>query len=674
MRIGMSKRTLALVLIALWIGAGQVWAAGPIRRFVLAAGANNGGVERELLRYAVSDAENFVSVLQDMGGLDAADQILLQDPDLESFQRGLEDMRRRVQAASRWGGGRLEVLIYYSGHADEDGLLLGGERMEYAYLRQTLAGIPADVHIGVLDACASGTITRIKGGRRHQPFLLDEASDMRGYAFLTSSSEDETAQESDRIGGSFFTHYLVSGMRGAADATGDGRVSLNEAYQFAFSETLARTTGTRGGAQHPSRDIRMSGTGDVVMTDLRHTSAGLVLGEKLSGRFYVRNAAQQLVAELFKPQGQVVELGLGAGHYSVHMEVEPQLRLAVLELGVGQRLELGPDNFQAVDRESTVMRGGESRRRRMALSENFNLDIGTGKGYTYSLGLFFNYQDKPFRGVQFSWLVNQSREMAGSQVCTIGNLAQKDLRGWQVAGMVNWVVGAMQGGQVAGALNIGRQVRGWQIAGSANIAKRIRGWQIAGSTNVAKEVRGGQIGPLNAAAQVKGWQIGVVNISEDIDGVPLGLINYSQTGLFHVSTWRDEVGLNYLTLTSGSRTFFTSFSAAVKVPADETIVAVGLGAGLHFERGQRFFDIDLQQHWIVTEADDPRRENFLSRLRLLGGYELSPGFSLFGGVSFNLLYMKDDPALVSPWRGYDSQFKKDYSAWPGFFAGIRYGR
>jgi uncharacterized caspase-like protein len=65
---------------------------------------------------------------------------------------------------------------------------------------------------------------------------------MRGYAFLTSSSPDEVAQESDHIGASFFTHYLVSGLRGAADVTGEGKVTLNEAYQFAFNETLGHNT------------------------------------------------------------------------------------------------------------------------------------------------------------------------------------------------------------------------------------------------------------------------------------------------------------------------------------------------------------------------------------------------------------------------------------------------
>ena len=234
---------LALLIIVMWLAAP---AESAMRRLVLAVGANNGGVDRELLRYAVTDAETFVRVLEEMGGLDPADVLLLRDPDLAAFQRGLHELQRRVSAANRRGD-RLEVLLYYSGHADEEGLLLAGDHLDYPQLRRELGVASADVHIAVLDACASGAITRTKGGQRQQSFLIDESFDMRGYAFLTSSSADEAAQESDAIRASFFDYYLVSGLRGAADVTGDGRVTLNEAYQFVFAETLARTTGTTVG-------------------------------------------------------------------------------------------------------------------------------------------------------------------------------------------------------------------------------------------------------------------------------------------------------------------------------------------------------------------------------------------------------------------------------------------
>ena len=216
----------------------------------------------------------------------------------------------------------------------------------------------AEVQIAILDACASGAITRLKGGRRQKAFMVDASSDMRGYAFLTSSSEDEAAQESDAIGASFFSHYLVSGLRGAADVTGDGRVTLNEAYHFAFQNTLEGTERTQGGAQHPAYDIKMTGTGDVVMTDVRQTSAGLILAEALQGRFFIRNANRQLIAELFKPAGRRVELGLEPGAYRVHMAREVQSATTSVELAMGQRAILDEDHFEIIAREHTTMRGG----------------------------------------------------------------------------------------------------------------------------------------------------------------------------------------------------------------------------------------------------------------------------------------------------------------------------
>src|SRR5262249_32706624 len=152
---------------------------------------------------------------------------------------------------------------------------------------------------------------------RRPPFLADSSVRVRGHAFLASSSLDEAAQESDRIGGSFFTHFLLSGLRGAADVSGDGRVTLNEAYNFAFSETLARTEKTLSGPQHPAYDIQLAGTGDVVMTDLHDPSAGLSIAQDLRGRVFVRDGAGTLQAELTKIPGTGVTLALEPGRYQV---------------------------------------------------------------------------------------------------------------------------------------------------------------------------------------------------------------------------------------------------------------------------------------------------------------------------------------------------------------------
>jgi hypothetical protein len=356
----MSRRLFTAIAVTVGVLAtGSVSAQGVVQRFVLVAGANSGGADRPTLRYATTDADRFAKVLVDLGGVGAADTIVLKEPKVRDLVQALDRLNQRVIDARRQAGpgGRTEVLVYYSGHADDKGLMLGDDRYSYRTLRDRLDDIPADVRIAVLDACASGAFTRLKGGKSRQPFLVDPATSMKGYAFLTSSAETEAAQESDHLRASYFTYYLVSGLRGAADMSGDGRVTLNEAYQFAFNETLGRTVSTQGGAQHPSYDINLSGAGDVTMTDIRQTTASLVLAEPLDGRVFVKDGHQQLVVELYKQPGRAVNLALEPGAYEVRIERQNEAWLAKTQLVDGQRLELGLEKFAPTTTEPTRRRG-----------------------------------------------------------------------------------------------------------------------------------------------------------------------------------------------------------------------------------------------------------------------------------------------------------------------------
>jgi hypothetical protein len=356
---------------------GRAWAAGPLQRYALIVGANSGGGNRPQLQYAVTDAERFARVMRELGGVTGGNEILLRQPRLRELMDALDTLTRRV-ADARKNAGRTEVIVYYSGHADEQGLLLGDDRYSYRSLRDRLDQIPADVRIAVLDACSSGAFTRLKSGRPRPAFLVDESAEMRGHAFLTSSAESEAAQESDRIRASYFTHYLISGFRGAADLSGDGKVTLNEAYQFAFNETLGRTVDSRGGAQHPSYDISMSGTGDVVMTDVRQTTATLVIGEELEGRFFVRNAAHELIVELFKPRGRVVELAVEPGAYEVRVEREKGAFAARAEVSTETRVVLDPKQFGIAAPPEPTRRRGDAAPPRFAVAGRNRLEVVAG--------------------------------------------------------------------------------------------------------------------------------------------------------------------------------------------------------------------------------------------------------------------------------------------------------
>jgi hypothetical protein len=352
-------RPAAALLLALALRSAPALAAPPeptVARFALVAGASSGGKSRAPLRYATTDARDIAQVLGQLGGVERDDLVLLEDPDASDLHKAIGKLSKRV-AEARARGKRPELFVYYSGHSDEAGLLLDETRVSYAELREALDGVPAEVRVAILDSCASGAFTRAKGGQSRPAFEIDAANRVRGHAFLTSSAADEASQESDRLRASFFTHALLTGLRGAADASGDGVVTLQEAYQFAFRETLARTEATRSGPQHATYEIALVGSGDVVMTDLRRAGAILELPEALSGKVFIRDEQGHLVVELLKVPGARLDLAVEPGSYKVRVARDGRLRETGLLLVPGQRVALPEGKLEAVALETTVARG-----------------------------------------------------------------------------------------------------------------------------------------------------------------------------------------------------------------------------------------------------------------------------------------------------------------------------
>jgi hypothetical protein len=178
-----------------------------------------------------------------------------------------------------------------------------------------------------------------------------------------------------------------------------------------------------GGAQHPSYDINLSGTGDVVMTDLRETSATLVLGEQLDGRFFVRNANNELVVELYKPYGRRVELGVEPGRYEVHLERKAAAYLAKTKLDQGSQVVLEPAQFAPTTPEAARARGG-GKALPYALTERdrIELHIGTwlasGASYTPSVSVGADAVDVA-AGLQYSRFLREDLALTfGPRVLT----------------------------------------------------------------------------------------------------------------------------------------------------------------------------------------------------------------------------------------------------------------
>lgn len=596
------------LLGACWLAA-PAQADAPLRRAAVAVGANDGGAGRVALRFAHADARSFAQVMTDLGGLSPTDRTLLFDPTPDELLASL----RTAGEALRTSPGRSELVFYYSGHSDEEGLLLGGQRVDYDTLRAALDDLPVDVRVAVLDSCASGAMVRRKGGVRVPAFAVDASSDVEGSAYLTSASADESAQEADRLGGSYFTHALTTGLRGAADVSGDGRVTLHEAYRFAFDETLARTERTALGPQHANYDFQLSGTGDLVLTDLTYTTASLVLDETTGGRATVRDGDGRLVAELIKPSGRLVELGVEPGRYRVTLSRDGRYAETVVDVATGEHHIVRSEILTWSAGEVATARGdvegtGEAHRVPVRFSvlpvsprqdevDVLAVDLLAGRSHELdgtAIGFGAHFVDEDARGAivtlgyndvggdqkglmltlganrvggdaegQGALGANFAGGDAAAQVALGANFAGGDLRGAQASVGANVAGGEVRGlqGTVGGNLAVG-ELRGGQVSVGVNIAGRdVRGAQLTVGANLAAgHVRGAQLAAgVNVAESVTGAQISILNIGGDVDGGQIGLVNIAkdvkgtQIGLLNIANDVDGVPIGLLSIVKRGR-------------------------------------------------------------------------------------------------------------------------
>jgi hypothetical protein len=341
-----------------------VTARAEVTRYAVLVGNNQGAAGELALRYAETDAHKVFEVLQALGDFRPENMALLQGRGGDELSRVLIALNARIRAES--GPGRDSILfVYYSGHADAETLHLGADPVELTLVQRLVQGSSANFRVLVLDACRSGALTRVKGAHKTLPFpvSLDAELNGEGLALLTSSAADEDAQESDALRGSFFTHYFVSGLRGAADRNENGAVSLEEAYAHAYQHTLRASSQTLYGLQHPTFRFDLKGKGSVPLT---WVARGGPLGVELTfppGHAYVLFAGDPdgpVVAEIGQHDARRA-LALEAGRYFVRGRASDHLLEGFVELGPGQAVRLQESQLNAVEYARLARKGGTTR-------------------------------------------------------------------------------------------------------------------------------------------------------------------------------------------------------------------------------------------------------------------------------------------------------------------------
>ena len=267
---------------------------GEVRRFALVIGNNAPPrVDLPRLRYADDDAVRWTVLFATLG----AGVETLTDLDSESRQlygQALPSARSPSLAALRAAVARLATLIagarargartvlyfVYAGHGDVEGgrgyVTLTDALFSRADLEaMVLAPAHADTNHVIVDACGASYFLghRGPGGERRpwqQSYFDPGAARFSNTGFLLSSSSSGLSHEWEEFQAGIFSHEVRSGLLGAADLDGDGRVTYAELT--AFVRTANRPV--RNERFRPQIVSRAPGGSDDVLLDLRGARGG----------------------------------------------------------------------------------------------------------------------------------------------------------------------------------------------------------------------------------------------------------------------------------------------------------------------------------------------------------------------------------------------------------------
>src|SRR5512146_3424028 len=204
------------------------------------------------------DAQDFARVLREPG-LCAFDEVRVLVNELSStVMEAIDDF---------FDGKKPDdlLVLYFSGHGvrDEYGALylafkntlrmrLRGTAIKSDYIRESMDQSRSKRQVVVLDCCNSGAFPQ--GTKAELGGPMGMASALQGYGRFVLMASDTTqfAWEGDRVIGeakdSLFTHFLVKGLEGEADRDADGRISVDDLYDYAYEEIAKVTT-----AQTPTK-------------------------------------------------------------------------------------------------------------------------------------------------------------------------------------------------------------------------------------------------------------------------------------------------------------------------------------------------------------------------------------------------------------------------------------
>jgi formylglycine-generating enzyme required for sulfatase activity len=146
------------------------------------------------------------------------------------------------------------LVLYFSGHGVRDDLgslylavkntvrsRLLSTAIESEYIKKVMDRSRSKRQVLILDCCNSGAFPQ--GTKAEAGGAMGLMTAFQGYGryVLTASDATQYAWEGDKVIGSetensLFTHFLVKGLEGEADSEGDGKITVDKLYDYAFEQ------------------------------------------------------------------------------------------------------------------------------------------------------------------------------------------------------------------------------------------------------------------------------------------------------------------------------------------------------------------------------------------------------------------------------------------------------
>lgn len=197
------------------------------------------------LRYTDDDAYRMYAHLKSPEGGALSDEQVKILIDEEATKENIE--KTMADVFNKAGANDL-IILYFSGHGlkgsflpiDYDGY---NNKIPHEDINAILEASPAKYKLCIADACHSGSLMAMKGEVEGalENFYKTLAQAQAGTALLMSSKSNETSLESSGLRNGVFSHFLIRGLKGEADANGDKVVNIQELFDFVYTNVRSYT-------------------------------------------------------------------------------------------------------------------------------------------------------------------------------------------------------------------------------------------------------------------------------------------------------------------------------------------------------------------------------------------------------------------------------------------------